>query len=314
MEDELSLRELIDALFKAKGLLISVIIGVILLSVAVSFVLERKYEVETTIMINPIHEGNEVNSFDAYVNEMISPTIYAQHLKSSQLLSQVLNSLELENGSSEISKLRSDLNIEVIPETNLVSIKLKGQNPKQITQILNTLVKHSTIYTSELISREIGALIDKYQSQMQAEQEKLNEAILEYNELKAGTGLPSLILLQESVIEGSSQFILQANDEMLNELHNLDKAKQIELKQINEKIDKLTEIYNNYNTKYEEARSVSSFGLANNRINQIVEADTPLEPVGLGKLLYIAIGAIVGVMVGVSVVFFQVYWRKSSIK
>lgn len=311
MEEEISLREIIETLFEGKWIIAVFTVATMLISGVVSFfVMSPTYEAEATIMINQIQES-EPSFLDTYVNEMVSPTVYAERLKAPALINRVIESEGLKESGWTTAGLRSALNVEVVPESNLVTIKLKGGNPEQVALIVNSLIKHSTAYTSERIGEKINSLLNEYKTQMKSEQVKLNEAIKEFNELKAGSGLPSLVLFQESVTEGS-QFVIQANKEILDELQNIDKAKQIEFAQINAKVKKLTELYNDYNTKYEEARSISAFGFAKNKINPIVEAAPPTSPASPNKMLNVAIGTVVGLMLGVFVAFFRAYWRNTS--
>lgn len=315
MEEEISLREIIETLLEGKWIIAGITIVAMLVSGIVSFfVMSPTYEAEATIMINQLQENEKESNFlDTYVNEMVSPTIYAERLKAPTLIKRVIESEGLKESGWTAAGLRSALEVEVVPETNLIKIKLKGGNPDQVALIVNSIIKHSTAYTGERIGEKIGSLMEQYKAQMQTEQGKLNEAIKEYNELKAGSGLPSLVLFQESVTE-DSQFVIQANKEILDELQNVDKAKQIEFAQINAKIKKLTELYNDYNKKYEEARSVSSFGLAKNKINPIAESVPPMNPISPKKMLNIAIGTVVGLMLGVFVAFFRAYWRNSAVE
>ncbi len=311
MEEEISLREIIETLLDGKWIITSITVAAMLVSGIVSFfVMSPTYEAEATIMVNQIQE-NEPSFLDTYVNEMVSPTIYAERLKSPALMKRVIESEGLEASGWTLEKLRSALEVEVVKDTNLVTIKLKGGDPDQVALIVNSVIKHSTAYTGERIGEKIGSLQNEYKVQMQTEQQKLNEAIEEFNKLKAGSGLPSLVLFQESSTNGS-QFIIQANKEILDELQHVDKAKQVEFQQISAKINKLTDLYNSYNTKYEEARSISAFGLAKNKINAIVEAVPPTSPASPNKMLNIAIGIVVGLMLGIGVAFFRAYWRNSS--
>lgn len=310
MEEEISLREIIETLIEGKWIItLTTVVAMIISGVLSFFVISPTYEAKATIMVNTIQE-NEPSFLDGYVNEMVSPTIYAERLKSPVLIDRVIDSEELKESGWTAAKLNENLNVEVDKETNLISIKLKGEDPEQTAQIINSFIKHSTAYSAERIGEKIGGLLDEYTIQMKTEQKKIDEAISRYNELKAGSGLPSLVLFQEAI--GGGQFVIETNKEILDELKSLDKSKQIELKQINAKIEKLTELYNDYNTKYEEARSISSFGLAKNKINPIAEAVAPDDPVSPKKLLNVAIAIVVGLMVGVFVAFFRAYWRNSG--
>ncbi|WP_017756552.1 Wzz/FepE/Etk N-terminal domain-containing protein [Calidifontibacillus oryziterrae] len=310
MEEEISLREIIETLLEGKWIIAAITAIAILISGIVSFfVISPTYEAEATIMINAIQES-EPSFLDSYVNEMVSPNIYAERLKSPVLIDRVIESEGLEESGWTSAALRNALNIEVEKETDLVSIKLKGENPKEIATIINSIIKHSTAYTAERIGGKIGSLLEEYEVQMKNEQKKLDEAIEEYNQLKAGSGLPSIVLFKEAI--GGGQFVIETNKEILDELQNLDKTKQIELNQINSKIEKLTKLYNGYSEKYEEARSISSFALAKNKITPLVEAVAPETPVAPKKVLNVAIATVVGLMLGVFVAFFRAYWRNTG--
>jgi chain length determinant protein (polysaccharide antigen chain regulator) len=311
MEEEISLREIIETILDGKWIIASVTALAILISgIASFFMIQPTYEASTTVMINSLGDTN--SSVDAYLNEMVSPEIYAEQLKTPSLLRTVIEKEDLQDWS--VTGFQNNLKVEVIKgETNkLVTLKMSGTDPEQIAQILNSLVEESKNFIATRIQEGLTNLTTQYEAQMEAEQEKLNEAVEEYNVLKAGSSLPALILFQQTTV--GSQFILESNRELLEELRDLDKEKQVQFEKINSKISKLTSLYNSSYQKFEEARSVSSLGFVENKVAVMSTAIPPESPVSPKKMLNVAIAAVVGLMGSVFIVFLRAYWKESDPK
>jgi uncharacterized protein involved in exopolysaccharide biosynthesis len=71
--------------------------------------------------------------------------------------------------------------------------------------------------------------------------------------------------------------------------------------------------YNTFLNKYEEIRIAESTEIGDSTINIISQAAIPEEPVGPRRMLNLAIAGILGIMLGVFVIFFKEYWRTSEI-
>lgn len=309
MEEEISLREIIETMLDGKW----IIAGVTAVAVAISavfsfFVIDPTYKASSTMMVNHINQTE--TTFNEYLEGVMTPQVYVEKLKSPALLSRVIDKENLDPEVWTVSSLQQKLQIENKENTNLITISIEGKDPEQLASIINTVVAESKTLTAEQVHTQLQALMTEYEEKMAEEQKNLDAAIAEYNQLKADAGLPALILFQQTA--SGSQYILEANQELLDELRNLDKEKQVQYEQINTKINKLTELYHSYYAKYEEARSISSAELIQNKVETIAEAFPPQNPVGPNKMLNIAIAVVLGLMAGTGYVFLRSYWKNTE--
>lgn len=310
MEEEISLREIIEIMLDGKWIIASITAVAMAISAIFSFfVIDPTYKAKATIMVNNLNQVN--TSFDGYLNEIVSPQVYMEKLESPELLTRVIEKENLDPEEWTISKFQEKLNVENKEGTRLITLSMEGTDPEKIASIINTIVAESKAMASEEVHNQLDVLMAEYEEKMAEEQKNLDAAIAEYNRLKADAGLPALILFQQTA--SGSQYIMEANQELLEELRSLDKEKQVEYEKINRKINKLTGLYNSYYSKYEEARSVSSIDFIENKVDTISKAFPSKTPVGPSKVLNLAIAMVVGLMAGVGIVFFKSYWKNTDI-
>ena len=70
--------------------------------------------------------------------------------------------------------------------------------------------------------------------------------------------------------------------------------------------------YDAFLNKYEESRITESTEVGDSTINIISHAVVPDKPIGPRKMLNLAIAGVLGLMIGVFVVFFKYYWKTSG--
>ncbi|HYE10148.1 MAG TPA: Wzz/FepE/Etk N-terminal domain-containing protein [Patescibacteria group bacterium] len=83
---------------------------------------------------------------------------------------------------------------------------------------------------------------------------------------------------------------------------------------IQEKVKFANNTYNAFLEKYEETRIAKSSAIGDASIIIISPAVEPLEPIAPRKLLNIAIGTVLGMMLGVFIAFFKDYWQATDPK
>lgn len=149
----------------------------------------------------------------------------------------------------------------------------------------------------------------QYKDQL-IKKQNLGEAVSEYNELRASEGLPSIVLLN-SVTSKEKQYILQISQEQLAELQTLNMDKQVQFEKINNRIKTLTNLYNKYYEQYEEARSIAKLYKEDSKLSILADDDDlPTDPVSPKKALHLAIAIVLELMVGVGVVFLQIFCKE----
>lgn len=310
MQGEISLRELIETILNGKWIITTITaIAVLIAAIASYFIIHPSYETSAKVLLNSVKQENAGSELAMYLNEAVSPQVFSERLQSSQLLKRVIEKEGLNDWT--VKKLRSSFTVETKPDSNIVTLSLKGKDPKVIQKALTAILEESKIYIGEKVSERLNSLADQYNEQLTIEKENLDEALKEYNELRASEGLPSIVLL-DAVTSKEKQYILQISNEQLSELHSLNKEKQVQFKKINNKVETLTNLYNKYSDQYEEARSIAKLYKADSKLSILAEADIPSDPVSPKKALNIAIALVLGLMIGVGVVFLRHYWRNSA--
>ncbi|MEH7344991.1 Wzz/FepE/Etk N-terminal domain-containing protein [Bacillus sp. JJ1532] len=311
MQDEISLRELIETILNGKWIIaIITAIAVLIAAVASYFIIQPSYETSAKVLVNSVKQENAGSELATYLNEAVSPQVFSERLQSSQLLKRVIEKEGLKDWT--VKGLRMNLTVETKPDSNIVTLTLKGKDPIVIQKTLTAILEESKVYIGEKVSEKLNSLAAQYNDQLMIEKENLDEALKEYNQLRAAEGLPSIVLL-DAITSKEKQYILQISNEQLAELQTLNKDKQVQFEKINNKVMALTNLYNKYSDQYEEARSIAELYKADSKLSILAEAEIPSDPVSPKKTLNLAIALVLGLMIGVAVVFLRHYWKNSAV-
>ncbi|SEP75841.1 G-rich domain on putative tyrosine kinase [Virgibacillus subterraneus] len=313
MEEEISLREIIEKLWRGKWIIVGITIVALLISFVYSF-----------FIANPVYKGNAKvtvhnvasvpETVQPYINEMTKPEVFEQTMKSTIVLEKLVKK---ENLDSTIGQLQDKINVE-LPNAegevsnSFISISMEGTNREDIKAIIDTAISLTRDELGKNIQARLTLLEEEYQSKMKEEDKQITKAVEEYNNLGAGEDLPTLILFQQNA--SGSEYVLEANKDLLNELNNLNKAKQVKYKKINREIDDLTSLYNFYSNKYDEVRSISTMNIVDISTNVLSATFVPKGSISPNKMLNLAISLVLGLMVGVFVVFVREYFKQEARK
>lgn len=308
MQEEISLREYIDVIYKGKFIIISITVAALLLAGVLSyFVIEPTYETKATILINGVQDQGD--EFSLYLNEIVSPQVYSERIVSSQLLKQVIEKYNLNEW--DIQSLKRNIRVEFEKESKIMTISLKGNNPKLIQKTLEAIITESYSFIGETISNRFTKIADQYKGQLTEEKGKLKVALKEYNEVRASEGLPTIVLL-DALTSEEKQYILNVDERYLDELQDLNKSQQVEFEKLNHQVNILTELYNDYSEKYEKARSASQLFDLENIVTLIAQPQLPSNPVSPNKGLNMAVAVLIGFVMGTSIVLFRNYWENTK--
>lgn len=132
-----------------------------------------------------------------------------------------------------------------------------------------------------------------------------------YNEIITSNKLPEILILQTIA---SSQFVLTLTEQQTAALSTITGSLQNELLQLNSQINTKSLEYENTLTKYQSVKTgMDSFKPDPfiRLINAPAVIDTPISP---DKLLNLVIGLLLGLVVGISIVFFRLSRNTSSSK
>lgn len=209
-EQEISLRELIEVLLKNKFLIAGITLVSILISFMLSFyVIEPTYEAEAKLLVadlkinQPKIEGieNIIDSLSNYPNLTVES--YKEQIKNPEILLKVREQLELDPEKYPLRVLANDLiTIENAKNTNVITIKVRENNPELAAKIANTLAVNFSDFITQLAKKQASKSLEYIKTQLATEEKNLNQALLEYKKfLQQPRGVSELESEQTSKIK-----------------------------------------------------------------------------------------------------------------
>ncbi|WP_164667655.1 Wzz/FepE/Etk N-terminal domain-containing protein [Virgibacillus doumboii] len=306
LEEEISLREIIDKLWRGKWIIVGITITALLVSFIYSFfIADPVYKGSGKVTVHNVASVPE--TVQPYISEVTKPEIFEQTMKSTAVIETLIKKESLD---ISVGKLQDKINIEVPTSegeetSSLISISMEGSDREQIKTIIDSAISLTKNQLGESIQSRLALLEKEYQSKMEEEDKHITEAIQEFNNIRAGEGLPTIILFQQNATEG--QYVLEANEDLLNQLKDMEKTDQIKYEKINKKIESLTSLYNFYSNKYDEVRSISTMNIVDISTNVLSDTFVSTNPVSPNKMLNLTISLVLGFILGVGVVFLREY-------
>lgn len=191
MEEEISLRELIDVLIKEKTIIaVLTILAVFTSGVLSFFVISPTYEARATLMVDlPNVQKQQTDSAVAALLDSLSqyPAMtmetYRSQVTNPHLLQQVIDDLELTDMT--ITGLANKVQVTNVKDTNLVNITVKDNDPAEAAAIANTIAQEFISFINEQNRDKMSRSATFLHSQMEVEEQKLNEAVEEYKDFLA---------------------------------------------------------------------------------------------------------------------------------
>lgn len=189
MEQEISLRELIEILLQGKWLILAITVAALLVSGIVSFfILEPTYEARATLMvvqpkIEPANRDDGVLS--RYLQSIAESTqlsldTYVNQVKNPALLDRVRNRLELDPHEYTIRRMGDMIKVYTPEKTNLIEIVITHTDSELAATMANTLAEEFVGFINEQSKERINQSIVVLEQQLASEEEKLNAALDAY--------------------------------------------------------------------------------------------------------------------------------------
>lgn len=202
-------------------------------------------------------------------------------------------------------------------ETSLATLK------SQLEATDQTLVTESSVLNDSLMSDMVSESTGKSKQSiagMSLRNEEINE---NYMALEKQINSSKLALDKNKQARANLTYshdsrIKILNDKIAKLTKRLDELqldladKQHKEKLLQRKINLAQSSYDNFASKYEQARIAQASVLESSNINIVSRATLPESPVGPRKALNMAIAAVLGVMVSMFGVFFGAYWRATE--
>lgn len=189
MEQEISLRELIEILLQGKWLIAALtVIAVVVSGVLSFFVLEPTYEARATMLvvqpkIEPANRDDGVLS--RYLQSIAESTqlsldTYVNQVKNPALLDRVRNRLELNPHEYTIRRMGDMIKVYTPEKTNLIEIVITHTDSELAATMANTLAEEFVGFINEQSKERINQSIVVLEQQLVSEEEKLNAALDAY--------------------------------------------------------------------------------------------------------------------------------------
>lgn len=331
MQEEISLREIIETIWNGKIIIAGVtIIAMLLAAVYSFFMITPTYETTSNVRIN----------FEDTTNQHPRINSLAEVTKSDVSLNKVIEQLDLDRNQYSISSLRNNIGIETLKDTNVVKLSMKGTNSDHITKIVNLLAfqlgarteiteRSEKIVMYQTRLRELKDSIVMIEGEILAAETQLEQipmTITTKKSLSEDPYMQSVVQEQQSGSSSKATGALELIHEEVNpvytNLQNIlatalvslgraqEEQKAIEAN-ITEHQAKIVEIEQQINN--DRLKITNSERLLNGFTAVFVSpAIEPTDPVGPNKKLNIAIAMVVGLMLSLMYVFIRYYWQASG--
>ena len=185
--DEISLRELIEAILNGKVLIAVITVAAILISTIVSFFfLPKTYEAKSVLLTNPISISTvNLETADSaivdYLTSLPEITIatYLEQILSPEVLDDVIRKLDMKNDNGDYisaNSLAGSISVANIDDTNLISIQVTENDPQLAADIANTLGQSFIEFVTRYTQAQSRQSLDLISNQLDLEEQNLNQA------------------------------------------------------------------------------------------------------------------------------------------
>lgn len=193
MEEEISLKELIQTLWRGKYLVIGITVAGMLISGILSFfVISPTYEATASLMASPINSGTNQNQQNANnISELLdtlttTPQMnvdsYKSMITTPEVINSVIKELDLDPEKYTLRSLTDSITLETVQNTNLILIKVKDKDPKMAADIANSLSKNFVNFVNQRVSEQASRTAAVLKQQGDVEAQRLDEAMTKLKE------------------------------------------------------------------------------------------------------------------------------------
>ncbi len=319
MEEEISLREILEILWTGRYIIISVtLIAMLFSGLASFFVLQPTYETTSLVRFSKTGDNmaSELNSF-------------SETIKSNAAVKRVITKLNLDVHAYTVESVKRMINVRAIKDTSVIAIAVKGSNPQVITDIANLLAfelgarteisdrsdkivsnRNDLLAINDQIKVTQGLLSDAEQQLKDTPEKLVTTKSLSDDAYLSNKSLGPVQVTNEEINPVYSNLTLKISENKLN-LVSLNEQKNNLEQTIKDNEAVIKQLENQINN--EKLRAENSERLLGGfHAVFITPALSPSEPVGPRKMLNVAIAAVVGAMLSTFIVFIRQYWINSG--
>ncbi len=342
--DEISLKELLMALWtERKTIIVITVLAIVLTAVYTFFIAKPVYQASSELIIKTPKKGETLMTetlYGDYDFPTSNPLDYINFIKSSEVVKKVVAREQLDQ---TISAFQKGIKIEQDKDANRFVITTTANNAELAAQINQTLIDvyvetqrvnykryavekfitnyersiaelNITIESKQRLLEERKALLDQIKPIYTLQKSLFDDpetaaAYADKFDLDLNELSQSMLVAEQAheIYFKMEDRYVETEDELLNLREKLfnEEARLVELKAEKQLIiDKIggadvTEILNGRVDVFADMVLVTSPAIA------------PQHPVAPRKVLNLAIGAVVGLMLGVFAAFFRNYWKNS---
>lgn len=278
MEDEITLREIIEILLNGKLLIAAITIAAIIISSLVSFaVLPETYQAKTTLLASPItldkSSTDSIDNLTDNLNNYPDMTIdtYIHQITSPTVLKNTIQQLDLKDSSGNMMRagaLKDTISVTNIKNTNLLEISVSSQDPQKAAEIANALSQNFINFVTANNKKQSNQIAGLIEEQMTVQEQDLNEKSKELSDYLASS--KSVDELQAEVTALTQQIVsyktnlnnldmqINADTQSLATLGGTDKVYEVvNPNDINVNVD-LTNGASSYQVSLQDSSKVSS--------------------------------------------------------
>lgn len=182
MEEEISLREMIEVLLRGRVTIAAVTAAAVLVAGIMSFfVLPPTYQATATVMVNqpgqqpPPEQGTPEFLLSLTRLPQMSIATYAAQVKNPVILKKVLADLKLTEKYT-ISQFAAKIQVATPKDTNLMEIKVEDEDPKLAADIANSVAAELVSFVSNMNQQRVTMSARVLESQMAAEEQSIAKA------------------------------------------------------------------------------------------------------------------------------------------
>ena len=303
MEETIELRDIIEIVLKGKWIIaVCTIIAMIFAGIVSWFVLEENYQSKAVVQVSSGIENTGLMS--NYIVAEFTPNIYMQRMQNVEQNKKFFE----ENGVGDFDK--ENLALSNQPGTDLVEMNYVGSSPEEAQKHLQLLMDKTKIEVDASVKETLTQLEQTYLNESTSLSNEIEQLMTQYNTVVTKNNLPEILILQTIA---STQFVINLTESQSKALANVTGAIQNDLLQLKAQIDTKSGEYRKALEKYQSVKTGLDSFKVDPFIRVIIDPTLAEKPASPNKGLNLAIGLILGVMIGIGSVFFRYYWKQSAI-
>lgn len=306
MEETIELRELINIVWKGKAIIaVCTIVCMLLAGIVSWFVLEEKYESKAVVQV--ISGVQDTDILSNYIAAEFTPNIYAQRIQNKPIMQQALLDAGLEVKYDARNLIAT---VDADPTKKVVELKFSTNSPKKAQQQLQILMDATKKKMNDSVRITLQDLEATYKTKTTTLTKEIETLIEQYNQKIRDNNLPELLILQTML---NNEIILNISEKQTSTLSKVNGNLQNQLLQFQAEIQSKSNEYRKALTDYQSIKTGLDSFKPEPFVRVIAEPTLAESPSSPNKVLNLAIGLALGVMIGLGIVLIRYYWRNSTV-